>query len=58
MEKARKKPASRAVQERLQRPVQRTHAAVRGHVLGLFLQQLGHQEPGQQPAVSQKLSFL
>lgn len=58
MEKAGAEPAGRAVQEWLWAAVQRPYAALRRHVPGLFLQQLGRQGSHVSLSVHQELPFL
>lgn len=58
VEEAGKEPASRALQKRLRPAVQWTHAALRGHVPQLHVQQLGRQGPDAGLVINQKLPLL
>lgn len=58
VEEAGKKPTSRALQKRLRAAVQWTHAALRGHVPQLYVQQLGRQGPDTSLVINQKLPLL
>lgn len=58
VEEARTEPADGPVQEQLPAAVQRPHAALRGHVPGLHLQQLDQQGPRARAALHQELHLL
>lgn len=58
MEEAGAEPADGPLQEQLPAPVQRSHAALRRHVPGLYLQQLDQQGPHSGTAVHQELHLL
>lgn len=58
VEETGEEPTSRALQERLRPAVQRTHAALRGHVPQLHVQQLGRQGSHAGLLIHQKLPLL